>query len=119
MNAERPQTPTGVEQVMDALAELEGVFGESGRGVVRAVRSRLGEALAARDRGNPAAMLEAIAAAMAELPRLADRLAGDEAMLMRLVAGRFRQALLRGNVPEARQDLDLMFERSGARYRKP
>jgi len=35
------------------------------------------------------------------------------------VAGRFQGALLRGELPEAKQDLDVMFERSGARYRKP
>jgi hypothetical protein len=53
------------------------------------------------------------------LARLADRLDPDDAMLMRAVAGRFQGALLRGELPEAKQDLDVMFERSGARYRKP
>ena len=70
--------------------------------------------MAARDRGDPVATLRAIGAAMEQLAQLADRLDPQDAMLMRAVAERFRAALLRGDVPEAKQDLDVMFERSGA-----
>jgi hypothetical protein len=56
---------------------------------------------------------------MEELARLADRLDAQDAMLMRAVAQRFQTALLRGDLPEATQDLDVMFDRSGSRYRKP
>jgi hypothetical protein len=37
---------------------------------------------------------------------------------MRAVSAQFRTALLRGNVPEAKHGLDVMFERSGAKERK-
>ena len=63
--------------------------------------------------------MQAIGVAMEQLAQLADRLDPHDAMLMRAVADRFRVALLGGDLPEAKQDLDLMFERSGARYRKP
>jgi hypothetical protein len=108
-----------LEDLVAGLGELEALFGEPARAVVPAVQARLREAMAARDRGDPVATLQAIGAAMEQLATLADRLDPQDAMLMRTLADRFRGALLGGNVPEAKQDLDIMFERSGARYRKP
>jgi hypothetical protein len=112
-------THPALEDLIAGLAELEHLFGEPARAVIPVVQARLTEAAAARDRGDPVATLQAIAAAMEQLAQLADRLDPNDAMLMRAVAGRFQGALLRGELPEAKQDLDLMFERSGARYRKP
>jgi hypothetical protein len=37
---------------------------------------------------------------------------------MRAVSAQFRTALLRGNVGDAKQGLDVMLERSGAREKK-
>lgn len=110
---------SALEDLIDGLPDLEQLFGEPARAVVPAVQARLAEAMAARDRGDPVATMQAIGAAMDDLARLADRLDPDEAMLMRAVAERFRTALFRGDLPEAKDDLDVMFERSGARYRKP
>ncbi len=115
----RPATPAALEDLIAGLGELEGLFGEAARAVIPAVQARLIEAMAARDRGDPVATLRAIGAAMEQLAQLADRLDPQDALLMRAVAERFHAALLRGDVPEANQDLDLMVERSGARYRKP
>jgi hypothetical protein len=115
----RPSVPTGLEDLIAGLDEFQQVFGDAARAVIPAVRSRLSEAMAARDRGDPVATMRAIGAAMEELARLADRLDPEDAMLMRAVAGRFQGALLRGDEPEAKQGLDTMFERSGTRYRKP
>jgi hypothetical protein len=53
------------------------------------------------------------------LARFADQLDPRDAMQMRTVAERFQAALRRGDVPEAKQGLDTMFERSGARSRIP
>lgn len=114
----RPDIPTTLEDLVRGLAELEQVFGEPARAVVPVVQARLREAVAARDRGDPVATMQAIGAAMEELARLADRLDPQDALLMRAVAQRFQGALLRGALPEAKEDLDVMFERSGARYRK-
>ena len=114
----RPVVPLALEQVIAALAELETVLGAAARQVVPAVQVRLAEALAARDRGEPVEALRLIGQAMAELAALADRLDPQEATMMRAVSDRFRSALLRGDLPEAKQDLDVMFARSGARERR-
>jgi hypothetical protein len=115
----RPSVPVGLEELVAGLSELEALFGDAARAVVPAVQAQLRAAMAARDRGDPVATMQAIGVAMEQLAQLADRLDPHDAMLMRAVADRFRVALLGGDLPEAKQDLDLMFERSGARYRKP
>lgn len=115
----RPSVPAGLEDFVAGLTELEQLFGEAARAVIPTVQARLREAMAARDRGDPLATMQAIGAAMEQLAQLADRLDPQDAMLMRGVAERFRGALLGGDLPEAKRDLDVMFERSGARYRKP
>jgi hypothetical protein len=115
----RSSVPTGLEQLVAALGELEHMFGAAGREALPAVQARLSAAMAARDRGDPVAMMEAIGGAMEALARLADRLDPGEAMMMRALADHFRTALLRGDLPDAKQDADQMFARSGARYRKP
>ena len=117
-NEHRPAVPVALEQLIDGLSELEIVLGDAGRRALRIVQARLTEAMAARDRGDPVASLQAIGAAMERLAALADRLDPNEGAIMRTVAERFRSALLRGDVPEAKGDLDLMLEKSGARERK-
>jgi hypothetical protein len=111
--------PNALEDLIAGLGELEHVFGEPARALIPAVQARLTEAAAARDRGDAVATMRAIGAAMEQLAQLADRLDPHDAMQMRAVAERFQGALLRGDVPEAKQGLDVMFERSGARYRTP
>jgi hypothetical protein len=114
-----PGTPAALEDLVAGLGDLEQLFGAAARPVVDTVQARLREAMAARDRGDPLATMRAIGAAMEQLAQLADRLAPQDAVLMRAVADRFRSAVLRGDAPQAKQDLDVMFERSGARYHKP
>lgn len=114
----QPTIPEGIEHVVTALGELEVVFGAVARPLLAAVRERLTEAMAARDRGDPVASVRAIGAAMDRLAALAGRLDPQEAVLMRVVAERFRTALLRGNQAAAAQDLDVMFQQSGARRRR-
>jgi len=115
----RASVPGALEDLIAGLGELENLFGEAARTAIPIVQERLTEAMAARDRGDPVATMRAIGAAMEQLAHLADRLDPADAMLMRAVAERFQGALLRGDMPEAKQDLDVMFDRSGARYRKP
>lgn len=114
----RAAVPGALEDLIVGLDGLEQVFGAAAQAVVPVVQARLREAVAGRDRGDPLATMQAIGAAMEELARLADRLDPQDAMLMRAVAQRFQGALLRGALPEAKQDLEMMFEQSGARYRK-
>ena len=115
----RPSVPVALEELVSGLGELQQLFGDAAAAVVPAVQARLREAMAARDRGDPVATMRAIGAAMEQLAQLADRLDPRDAMLMRAVAERFSSAVLGGDVPQAKQDLDLMFERSGAQFRKP
>jgi hypothetical protein len=112
-------SPTGLEALLAGLGELAPLFGAAGRAVIPALQARLSEAMAARDRGDPVEVMQAIGAAMEQLAGLADRLDPQDAMLMRAVAERFRAALVSGDLSEAKRDLATMFERSGARYRKP
>lgn len=119
MADEHRAIPNALEQLIAGLGELEQVFGEPARALVPALQARLAEAMAARDRGDMAATMRAIGAAMEALARLADQLDPRDAMQMRAVAEQFQAALVRGDVPEAKQGLDTIFERSGARYRIP
>jgi len=114
----RPAIPVALEDVLRGLSELGVVLGEPGKVALPVIQSKLTEAMAARDRGDPIAATEAIASAMDQLVSLAGRLDPAEGVMMQAVAERFRVALLRGNVPEAKQDMDVMLHRSGARERK-
>lgn len=112
----QPQVPVVFEQLLTGLSELELLLGDAGKPVVGAVRSRLREASAARDRGDPVAMLDAVSAAMRDLAALGERLGPGEGRLMTALAQRFRDALLRGDLAEAKKGMDVMFEQSGARF---
>jgi hypothetical protein len=117
-DAHQPDVPIVLEQLINGLRELEIVLGDAGRATLPGVRAALTAAMAARDRGDPPAAVRAIATAMTQLARLADRLDPQEAAMMRLVTDRFRAALLRGDLPEAKEDMDVMFSRSGSREKK-
>jgi hypothetical protein len=112
----QPQVPVALEQMLAGLTELQVVLGDAGRAVVLSVRARLIEAMAARDRGDPVAMLDAVGRAMTEMATVGDRLSPGDGPLMAMLANRFQASLLRGDVSEAKKDLDVMFDQSGARY---
>ncbi len=114
----QPVVPIALEQLVAGLAELELVLGDDGKRLVPLIRERLIEAMAARDRGDSAAMVASVGRAMKELAAVGDRLGSDEGQLMTMLAQRFEGALLRGDLSEAKRDMDVMFDRSGARYRR-
>lgn len=114
-NEHQPSIPVALEQLVKGLGELEIVIGPNARGTVAAVRMDIIQAMAARDRGNPVEALRLIGVGMEQLATLADHLDPQEAMLMRAISDRFRTALLRGNLPEAKQGMDVMFDRAGAK----
>ncbi len=116
-DAHAPQIPRAIEQLLHVLGELAVVLGEPGRRAVPIIRTRLIEAMAARDRGNRDATLNAIGAAMREIGALADGLDPLEGQMMRALANRFESALLRGDLGDAKRGADEMFTRSGARAR--
>jgi hypothetical protein len=110
--------PLAIETVVSRLGELEIVFGPQAKNVIGAVRAKLLAATAARDAGDQEGAVRQIGEAMDRLAALADGLDTAEALLMRAVAAQFRAALLRRNTAEARQTADVMFEQSGARWKK-
>lgn len=111
----QPPVPIALEQVIQGLGELEVVIGPNARATVAKVRAGLTQAMAARDRGNPVEALRLIGVAMDELAALANHLDPNEAMMMRIVSDRFRSALMRGDLPEAKHGMDVMFDRAGAK----
>ncbi len=117
VDAHRPPVPSALEHLIDGLSELQTVLGDAARQAIPIVQARLTEAMAARDRGDPVTSMRAIAAAMEQLATLADRLDPQEGAMMRAVATHFQTALMRGDLPEMKQGLDVMFDRSGARVR--
>lgn len=114
----QPQVPIVFEQLLSGLAELDLLLGDSCKPALAAVRARLLEASAARDRGDPVAMLDGVSAAMRELAALGEHFGPGEGRMMNALAERFRTSLLRGDLAEAKKDMDVMFENSGARYRR-
>ncbi len=113
----QPPVPVVLEQMVSGLSELELVLGNVGKQVVPAIRMRLLEAMAARDRGDSVAMLESVGSAMKELAAVGDRIGADEGRLMTMLAQRFQDSLKRGDLANAKQDMDVMFDRSGATFR--
>ncbi len=104
--------------MLAGLSELEKLLGDSGKVVLESVRVRLIQASAARDRGDPVAMLDAVSDAMRDLAALGERFGAGEGRRMYALAERFRDSLLRGDLAEAKKDMDFMFEQSGARFRR-
>jgi hypothetical protein len=78
------------------------------------VERLLREGLAARERGDTPATVQRIGQAMDRLAALASGADPAEGVLMRAVAERFRQALLRGALGEAKETAEVMRERSGS-----
>lgn len=113
----QPDMPVALEQMVKGLSELELVLGDVGKRIVPAIRLRLLEAMAARDRGDDVAMLRCVGAAMKELAAVGDSLGAGEGQLMTMLAERFQGSLLRGDLTNAKQDMEVMFDRSGSRYR--
>ncbi len=112
----QPQIPAALEQMLLGLTELESVLGEAGRRLIPAIHGRLQEAMAARDRGDPVGMFEAVGAAMREIAAVGDQLEPGVGSAMAALADRFQSAMVRGDMAEAKKGMDIMFEQSGARY---
>ncbi len=118
-NSHEPDFPLGLDSFVNRLGELETVFGAKVAPTLAAVKERILYAMAARDRGDMPAAFRELQEGMEQLARLADELDSSEAQAMRAVAQMFRTALARGDAAEAKRNAAIMFERSGARERKP
>ena len=95
------------------LGELEVVIGPNARDTIAQVRAGLMTAIAARDRGDMPAALEAIRAAMARLAALGANLDPAEGMMMRAIAERFASAMTNGAMGDAESAVDTMRVKAG------
>lgn len=98
---------------VEGLSELEVTVGAKARPVVSAVRARLTEAAALRDKGDLPAALATIHSAMDSLAALASDLDPAEGMMMRMLAERFSQALSIGDKGSAKHAVNLMRHKAG------
>jgi hypothetical protein len=110
--------PEALEALVTRLPELEVVLGPQAKAGLQSVRLLLQEAVAARADGDVPRAVNRIGLAMDQLSQLATLLDPHEAMMMRVLAARFRTALGRGDDGEARRVSDLMREKSGATVKK-
>lgn len=106
--------PEALEALFGRIGELKVVLGQAAAPGVDEVERLLREGLAARERGDPNVAVARIAQAMDLLATLTSAADPAEGALMRAMAERFRQALGRGAVGEAREAADVMRERSGS-----
>lgn len=102
--------------MLAGLTELEAVLGGAGREVASSIRCRIIEAMAARDRGDSVAMIDALGSAMKDLAAIGDHISPGDGHAMVTLATRFRNSLLRGDLTTAKQSMDVMFDQSGARF---
>lgn len=110
--------PEVLDTFLTRLPELELLFGPPGKTGLEKVRRALQTAVAARAQGDVPRAVQSINAAMDTLSQLADLLDPQEAMMMRMMAAQFRQALGRGDESEARRVSDVMREKSGTTVKK-
>ncbi len=95
------------------LGELEVVIGEGARPAVAEVRARLQQAIGSRERGDIAASLAAIRAAMERLAALGSTLDCNEGAMMRLIAERFSEALGKDSKGEAESIVNMIRQKAG------
>jgi hypothetical protein len=106
--------PEALEALFGRMGELKVVLGPAAAPGVDEVERHLREGLAARERGDLRAAVDKITRAMDLLAGLASHADAAEGAMMRAMAERFRQALARGALGEARETADVMRERSGS-----
>jgi hypothetical protein len=106
--------PEAIEVLASRMDELKVVLGPAAAAGVDRLAETLREGLAARARGDLSAAVARISQAIDLLAGLAGDADPAEAAMMRAVAAQFKQALARGALGEAREQADLMRERSGS-----
>jgi hypothetical protein len=110
--------PEALETLLTRLPELEIVLGPQAKKGIESVRMLLQQAVAARADGDIPRATARIAEAMDTLSQLANLLDPTEALMMRVLAAQFRQALMQGDDSEARRVSDIMREKSGTTIKK-
>src|SRR5205823_5434826 len=89
--------PEALETLLTRLPELQVVLGPQAKGGIESVQLLLQEAVAARAGSDVPRAMRCIGKAMDTLSQLATMLDPQEAMIMRMLAAQFRQALQGGD----------------------
>jgi hypothetical protein len=111
--------PEALGTLLTRLPELQLVLGPQAKGGLESVQLLLQEAVAARADGDVPKATKCIGTAMDTLSQLASLLLDPhEAMMMRMLAAQFRQALQGGDTGEARRVSGVMREKSGTTIKK-
>ena len=110
--------PEALETLLTRLPELQTVLGPQAKGGLESVQWLLQEAVAARAHGDVPRATRCIGTAMDTVSQLADLLDPHEAMMMRMLAAQFRQALQGGDTGEAHRVSNMMREKSGTTIKK-
>jgi len=104
--------------LLTRLPELEVILGPQAKRGLESVKLLLQKAVASRAAGDVPGAMRSIGKAMDSLSQLANLLDPHEAMMMRMLAAQFRQALQGGDTSEARRVSDMMREKSGTTIKK-
>jgi hypothetical protein len=110
--------PEALETLLTRLPELEVILGPQAKRGLESVKLLLQEAVAFRADGNVPRAMRSIGKAMDTLSQLANLLDPHEAMMMRMLATQFCQALQGGDTSEARRVSDVIREKSGTTIKK-
>jgi hypothetical protein len=102
-----------LERLLFGIDELKVVLGPDVAPQVESVKALLVRALAARDRGDRPASLQAMAGAMAELARLGDSLDSSEGAMMRAVSAAFVAGLAREDREAVESSLSVIQSKAG------
>jgi hypothetical protein len=97
----------------DALRELEVAFGPQTRPLIAEIRASLAEATAMRERGDVPGAVATVGRAMEKLAVFSSRLDPAEGALMRMIAHRFRSALMGGDKSSTKDAINVMRRRAG------
>jgi hypothetical protein len=106
--------PEALEALFGRMGELKVVLGPAAAPGVDRVEQSLRDGLAARERGDVGNAIAKIGHAMDLLAELAGHADPAEGAMMRAVAERFKQALQRGALGDARETAETMRARSGS-----
>lgn len=106
--------PEALEAFLGRMNEMTAVLGPDKADGVRALEALVQEGLAAREQGDVPRAMRAIVRAMDLLADLAGADPRLDGPLLRAMAARFRAALGRGSLADARASADVMREQSGS-----
>jgi len=107
-----------MESFLGSLDELKTVLGAGAAPAIEKAKAGLVAGLAKRDQGDVPAAVAHVAAAMAELAALGDRLGQAEGAMMRAITAQFVSALGRGDRQAIEENLERI-QRNAGTAKKP